>query len=145
MCSRKPEKIRSSIAANTVFGVEIDLGLVPVVVDALRCVHSSLLMGRYSRLRRAAAPAPYRRLARHRVQLFMAVLYFLIVVPYKAMMAHRGEIVFGDPHAGEGLPGLLVRGSPCWSVQMQVLRNRTAFDCRGLSVLRRSVAAPWLW
>src|SRR5438045_7278344 len=28
---------------------------------------------------------------------FMAVLYFLIVVPYKAMMARRGETVFGDP------------------------------------------------
>src|SRR5262249_12732230 len=28
---------------------------------------------------------------------FMAVLYFLIVVPYKTMMARRGETVFGEP------------------------------------------------
>ena len=28
---------------------------------------------------------------------FMAVLYFLIVVPYKTIMARRGETVFGEP------------------------------------------------
>lgn len=28
---------------------------------------------------------------------FMAVLYFLIVVPYKAAMSRRGQTVFGDP------------------------------------------------
>jgi large conductance mechanosensitive channel len=28
---------------------------------------------------------------------FMAVLYFVIVVPYKAVMARRGARVFGDP------------------------------------------------
>ena len=28
---------------------------------------------------------------------FMAVLYFLIVVPYKAIMRRRGVVVFGDP------------------------------------------------
>lgn len=28
---------------------------------------------------------------------FMAVLYFFIVVPYKAIMARRGATVFGDP------------------------------------------------
>ena len=28
---------------------------------------------------------------------FMLVLYFFIVVPYKALMARRGETVFGEP------------------------------------------------
>jgi large conductance mechanosensitive channel len=28
---------------------------------------------------------------------FMAVLYFIFVVPYKAIMARRGATVFGDP------------------------------------------------
>ena len=29
--------------------------------------------------------------------IFMAVVYFLIVVPYKAVQARRGQAVFGDP------------------------------------------------
>src|SRR6185437_5057422 len=29
--------------------------------------------------------------------IFMAVVYFLIVLPYKMFMARRGKIVFGDP------------------------------------------------
>jgi large conductance mechanosensitive channel len=29
--------------------------------------------------------------------IFMAVVYFLIVVPYKFVMAQRGKVVFGDP------------------------------------------------
>ena len=29
--------------------------------------------------------------------IFMAVIYFLIVVPYRAYMARRGKTVFGDP------------------------------------------------
>ena len=29
--------------------------------------------------------------------IFMAVVYFLIVVPYKAVMARYGRTVFGDP------------------------------------------------
>jgi large conductance mechanosensitive channel len=29
--------------------------------------------------------------------IFMAVVYFLIVVPYRAYMRHRGTTVFGDP------------------------------------------------
>jgi large conductance mechanosensitive channel len=28
---------------------------------------------------------------------FMAVVYFIIVVPYKAVQARRGQVVFGDP------------------------------------------------
>ena len=29
--------------------------------------------------------------------IFIAVVYFLIVVPYKAIQARRGQVVFGDP------------------------------------------------
>ena len=29
--------------------------------------------------------------------IFMAVVYFIIVVPYKAVQARRGQVVFGDP------------------------------------------------
>jgi large conductance mechanosensitive channel len=29
--------------------------------------------------------------------IFMAVVYFLIVVPYKAVQARRGQVVFGAP------------------------------------------------
>jgi large conductance mechanosensitive channel len=29
--------------------------------------------------------------------IFMAIVYFLIVVPYKAVQARRGQVVFGDP------------------------------------------------
>jgi large conductance mechanosensitive channel len=29
--------------------------------------------------------------------IFIAVIYFLIVVPYKAVQARRGQVVFGDP------------------------------------------------
>ncbi len=42
----------------------------------------------------------------------MAVLYFLIVVPYKAMMAHRGEIVFGDPAPVKACPACLSEDLP---------------------------------
>jgi hypothetical protein len=34
----------------------------------------------------------------------MAVLYFLIVFPYKAMMARPGETVFGDPAPAKTCP-----------------------------------------
>jgi large conductance mechanosensitive channel len=38
---------------------------------------------------------------------FMAVLYFLIVVPYKAIMARRGETVFGEPAPVKTCPACL--------------------------------------
>ena len=38
---------------------------------------------------------------------FMAVLYFLIVVPYKSLMARRGETVFGDPAPVKTCPACL--------------------------------------
>jgi large conductance mechanosensitive channel len=37
----------------------------------------------------------------------MMVLYFLIVVPYKAIMARRGEVVFGEPAPVKTCPACL--------------------------------------
>jgi large conductance mechanosensitive channel len=36
--------------------------------------------------------------------IFMAVVYFLIVVPYKAVMARAGKTVFGDPAPTKTFP-----------------------------------------
>ena len=38
---------------------------------------------------------------------FMAVLYFLIVVPYKTIMARRGETVFAEPAPVKTCPACL--------------------------------------
>jgi large conductance mechanosensitive channel len=39
--------------------------------------------------------------------IFMAVLYFLIVVPYKTLMARQGKTVFGDPAPTKTCPECL--------------------------------------
>jgi large conductance mechanosensitive channel len=39
--------------------------------------------------------------------IFMAVVYFVIVVPYKAIQARRGETVFGDPTPVKTCPACL--------------------------------------
>lgn len=39
--------------------------------------------------------------------IFMAVVYFLIVLPYKAIMARQGKIVFGDPPPTKSCPACL--------------------------------------
>ena len=39
--------------------------------------------------------------------IFMAVVYFLIVLPYKAVMASRGKVVFGDPPPTKTCPACL--------------------------------------
>jgi len=38
---------------------------------------------------------------------FMAVVYFVIVVPYKSVSARRGQVVFGDPPAVKTCPACL--------------------------------------
>ncbi|HLI24110.1 MAG TPA: MscL family protein [Acidimicrobiales bacterium] len=38
---------------------------------------------------------------------FMAVLYFLVVVPYKVVQARRGVTVFGDPAPAKACPQCL--------------------------------------
>ena len=43
---------------------------------------------------------------------FMAVVYFLIVVPYKAVQARRGQVVFGDPAPVKTCPACLSSDLP---------------------------------
>ncbi len=44
--------------------------------------------------------------------IFMAVIYFAIVVPYKVMSARRGVTVFGDPPAVKTCPACLSSDLP---------------------------------
>jgi large conductance mechanosensitive channel len=44
--------------------------------------------------------------------MFMAVIYFAIVVPYRAYMARRGKAVFGDPPATKTCPYCLSSDIP---------------------------------
>src|SRR5271170_3942755 len=43
---------------------------------------------------------------------FMAVVYFVIVVPYKHVQARRGQVVFGDPPAVKTCPACLSSDLP---------------------------------
>jgi large conductance mechanosensitive channel len=44
--------------------------------------------------------------------IFMAVVYFLIVVPYKVIQARRGQVVFGDPGPVKTCPACLSSDLP---------------------------------
>ncbi|GAB3803005.1 hypothetical protein GCM10028798_21170 [Humibacter antri] len=44
--------------------------------------------------------------------IFMAVVYFVIVVPYKAIQARRGVVVFGDPAPTKTCPACLSADIP---------------------------------
>ena len=44
--------------------------------------------------------------------IFVAVVYFLIVVPYKAVQARRGQVVFGDPSPVKTCPACLSTDLP---------------------------------
>ncbi len=44
--------------------------------------------------------------------IFMAVVYFLIVVPYKTVQARRGITVFGDPTPAKTCPACLAEDIP---------------------------------
>jgi large conductance mechanosensitive channel len=44
--------------------------------------------------------------------IFMAVVYFLIVVPYKSIQARRGQVVFGDPSPVKTCPACLSSDLP---------------------------------
>ena len=43
---------------------------------------------------------------------FMAVVYFIIVVPYKHVQARRGQVVFGDPAPVKTCPACLSSDLP---------------------------------
>jgi large conductance mechanosensitive channel len=53
--------------------------------------------------------------------IFMAVVYFLIVVPYKIVMARRGKTVFGEPPPNQDMPSVPVRRSESRRHQVQAL------------------------
>ena len=44
--------------------------------------------------------------------IFMAVVYFAIVVPYKGVQARRGQVVFGDPAPVKTCPACLSSDLP---------------------------------
>jgi large conductance mechanosensitive channel len=44
--------------------------------------------------------------------IFMAVVYFLIIVPYKMVQARRGQVVFGDPAPVKTCPACLSSDLP---------------------------------
>jgi large conductance mechanosensitive channel len=44
--------------------------------------------------------------------IFMAVIYFVLVVPYRAYMKKRGTTVFGDPDPTKSCPSCLSDGLP---------------------------------
>lgn len=44
--------------------------------------------------------------------IFMAVIYFAIVVPYRTYMARRGTVVFGDPPPSKSCPYCLSEDLP---------------------------------
>ncbi len=44
--------------------------------------------------------------------IFIAVVYFAIVVPYKAVQARRGQVVFGDPAPVKTCPACLSTDLP---------------------------------
>ena len=44
--------------------------------------------------------------------IFVAVVYFLIVVPYKVIQARRGQVVFGDPTPVKTCPACLSSDLP---------------------------------
>jgi large conductance mechanosensitive channel len=44
--------------------------------------------------------------------IFVAVIYFLVVVPYRAVQRRRGVTVFGDPPPAQTCPACLSEGLP---------------------------------
>jgi large conductance mechanosensitive channel len=44
--------------------------------------------------------------------IFMAVIYFVIVIPYRAVQRRRGVTVFGDPPPAQTCPACLSEGLP---------------------------------
>ena len=44
--------------------------------------------------------------------IFMAVVYFVIIVPYKHIQARRGQVVFGDPDPVKTCPACLSSDLP---------------------------------
>ena len=58
--------------------------------------------------------------------IFIAVVYFVIVVPYKHVQARRGQVGVRRPGAGQDLPCVPVQRPSGRRPQVQVLRHRPA-------------------
>jgi large conductance mechanosensitive channel len=58
---------------------------------------------------------------------FMAVIYFAIVVPYRAYMQRRGTTVFGDPQPTKTCPN-------CLSADLPVAASKCKYCASDLSV-----------
>jgi large conductance mechanosensitive channel len=54
--------------------------------------------------------------------IFMAIVYFLIVVPYKTVQARRGQVVFGDPAPVKTCPY-------CLSSDLPVAASKCKYCC----------------
>ena len=55
--------------------------------------------------------------------IFMAVVYFVVVIPYKNISARRGQVVFGDPPPTQTCPACLSADLPARRHEVQVLRH----------------------
>src|SRR5215211_1050493 len=56
--------------------------------------------------------------------IFMAVIYFLLVVPYRAYMRRRGTIVFGEPQATKTCPECKASDLPIDATRCKYCRTR---------------------
>ena len=68
---------------------------------------------------------------------FMLVVYYVIVVPYRRIQARRGITAFGPPAPVKTCPACLSSRPAEGRTQVQVLRHGPAFDRRGLSAATR--------
>jgi large conductance mechanosensitive channel len=55
--------------------------------------------------------------------IFMVVIYFLIVVPYRAVQRQRGVTVFGDPAPAKTCPACLSEGLPLGATRCRYCGN----------------------
>ncbi len=55
--------------------------------------------------------------------IFMAVIYFLIVVPYRSIQRRRGVTVFGDPAPAKSCPACLSGGLPIGATKCRYCGN----------------------
>ena len=66
--------------------------------------------------------------------IFMAVLYFVIVVPYKKVSAKRGTVVFGDPPATKICPACLSSDLPAAATKCKYCATDQPADDSGAPV-----------
>jgi large conductance mechanosensitive channel len=65
--------------------------------------------------------------------IFMAIIYFVIIVPYKHVQARRGQVVFGDPPAVKTCPACLSSDLSAAAAKCKVLRHGPAHYRRRLT------------